>query len=78
MSRLPIVGFKEMERLLLRLGFEFIRQKGSHVFYRHPDGRTTTLPKHPGKDLARPLIREILREIELTPEEFTALLDKSG
>lgn len=76
MSRLPIVGFKEMERLLLRLGFESVRQKGSHIFYRHPDGRTTTLPKHPGKDLARPLIREILREIELTPEEFTTLLNK--
>lgn len=72
MSRLPIVGFKEMERLLLRLGFESVRQKGSHIFYRHPDGRTTTLPKHPGKDLARPLIREI----ELTPEEFTTLLNK--
>jgi hypothetical protein len=37
-----------------------VRQGGSHVLYRHPDGRTTTLPSHPGSDLARPLVREIL------------------
>lgn len=70
MTRLPIVGFRTMEKLLLRLGFVRVRQKGSHVFYRHPDGRTTTVPDHPGRDLARPLIREILREIELSPEQF--------
>ena len=37
MSRLPIVNFKIMEKVPLRLGFEAVRQKGSHVFYRHPD-----------------------------------------
>ena len=74
MSRLPIVGFRQIERVLLTLGFEAVRQKGSHVFYRHSDGRTTTVPNHPGRDLARPLIREILREIELTTEEFQELL----
>lgn len=70
MSKLPLVNFKRMEKFLLAVGFKAVRQKGSHVFYRHPDGRTTTLPNHPGRDLARPLIREILREIEITPEEF--------
>lgn len=70
MNRLPIVDSKTMEKVLFRLGFTMIRQKGSHVFYRHPDGRTTTLPHHQGSDLARPLIREILREIDCTPERF--------
>jgi predicted RNA binding protein YcfA (HicA-like mRNA interferase family) len=65
-----------MEKLLLRSGFEKVRQKGSHAFYRHPDGRTTTLPHHKGRVLARPLIREILREIEITVEEYTNLLEK--
>ena len=74
MSRLPIVSFREMDALLLRLGFERVRQKGSHVFYRHPDGRTTTLPNHPGRDLARPLLREVLREIELNLDRFRELL----
>ena len=68
MKRLPVIRF--------RLGFESIRQKGSHVFYRHPDGRTTTVPNHSGRDLARPLIREILREIEMTQERFLELMEK--
>lgn len=76
MTRLVLVDFKAMDRLLRRLGFESVRQKGSHVFYRHSDGRTTTLPNHPGRDLARPLLREILREIELSPDEFHELLKK--
>jgi len=65
-----------MEKLLFYLGFQKVRQKGSHVFYRHPDGRTTTLPYHSGRNLARPLIREILREIELTPEQFRKFLEE--
>ncbi len=76
MNRLPALDFKTMDKILRRLGFEQIRQKGSHIFYRHPDGRTTTVPNHPGRDLARPLVREILREIELTPEQFAAELEK--
>lgn len=76
MSRLPLVDFRRMEKLLLRLGFERVRQKGGHVFYRHPDGRTTTLPNHPGKDLSRPLLREILREIELSPDQFIQELNR--
>ncbi len=75
MSHLPVVNFRKMEKILLKMGFVAVRQKGSHVFYRHPDGRTTTLPNHPGRDLARPLLREILREIRITPEEFIQLID---
>lgn len=76
MTKLPVVKFKTMDRLLHSLGFTAVRQKGSHVFYRHSDGRTTTLPDHGKRDLARPLVREILREISITPEEFTKLLEK--
>jgi predicted RNA binding protein YcfA (HicA-like mRNA interferase family) len=76
MTRIPIVDFRIMEKVLLKLGFEPVRQKGSHVFYRHKDGRTTTVPNHSGRDIARPLIREILREIELTPEQFKKELDE--
>jgi len=70
MTGIPVVDSVTMEKVLVSLGFEALRQKGSHVFYRHPDGRTTTVPRHAGRDLSRPLTREILREIELTPEQF--------
>ena len=70
MTRLPALNAKILERLLFNVGFERVRQKGSHVFYRYTDGRTTTMPHHAGRDLARPLLREILREIDLTPDEL--------
>lgn len=76
MSKLPLVTAKQFEVLLFELGFEFKRQKGSHVFYRHSDGRYTTLPHHGNQVLARPLIRQILREIEISPEEFIRFLNK--
>lgn len=65
-----------MDLILNNLGFSAIRQKGSHVFYKHQDGRTTTVPNHPNRDLARPLIREILREINVSVEEFSKLINK--
>jgi predicted RNA binding protein YcfA (HicA-like mRNA interferase family) len=75
-SRLPIVKVKVLEKILLYLGFEVKRQKGSHVFYRHPDGRYTTLPHHGNQEIGRSLLCQILREIEISPEEFTNLLEK--
>ena len=74
MSRLPQVAPQQMCRVLERLGFELIRQKGSHRFYRHPDGRVTVVPFHPGEDLGRGLVRQILRDIEISREEFLELL----
>ena len=75
MSKLPLVDAATLEKLLLSLGFVKTRQKGSHAFYRHEDGRTTTLPHHKGKVLARPLIREILKEIKITPEQYSKYLE---
>ena len=74
MSRLPIVDAKTMEKVLLSWGFVKVRHKGSHAFYRHPDGRVTTVPHHKGRDLARPLIRKILREIDQSPADFVEQL----
>lgn len=76
MSKLPLITVKQFEKLLFQLGFEFKRQKGSHVFYRHPDGRYTTLPHHGNQVILRSLIRQILREIELSPDEFIRLINQ--
>ena len=75
MTRLPIVNFSTMDKMLVSLGFQRVRKRGSHVFYRLEDGRVTTVPNHPGRDLARPLIREILREIEISPERYRKILE---
>jgi predicted RNA binding protein YcfA (HicA-like mRNA interferase family) len=41
---------------------------------RHEDGRTTTVPVHAGQDVGRGLLRKILRDAELTREEFLDLI----
>jgi len=74
LSRLQIVNAKKMEKLLFLIGFVKVRQKGGHVFYRHPDGRFTTLTHHRGRVLSRPLIREVLKEIEITIDDYNQFL----
>lgn len=78
MSKLPLITAKEFEKILFFLGFELKRTKGSHAFYRHSDGRYTTLPHHGNEMLTRSLISQILREIQLTPEDFLHLHGKSA
>ena len=72
MSRIPPATFREIDRLLQALGFQAREGKGSHVFYRHSDGRTTTVPNHPGREIGPALIRSILSDINLTRDEYLA------
>lgn len=75
MSKLTIISSKDMVRILELLGFEEVRQKGSHKNFRHKDGRTTLVPFH-GEDLGRGLIRKILKDIEVPVEEYEKLRKK--
>ncbi|MBW2975520.1 type II toxin-antitoxin system HicA family toxin [Candidatus Woesearchaeota archaeon] len=72
--KLPLLNAKELCRILGTLGFQEIRQKGSHKYFRHPDGRTTVIPMHPGRDIGRGLLRRILNEIQINREEFLKLI----
>ena len=74
MSKLQLIDARKMERLLINLGFTKTRQKGSHAFFKHKDGRMTTVPFHISKDLARPLIRVILNEINVSIDEYNEQL----
>lgn len=75
MSRLPIVDPKTMEKVLLKLGFQRVRQKGSHVFYRHSNGKYTTIPFHAKETCPSHLIRKIIREAGISVEEFKKVLE---
>lgn len=66
---------KKVVQILERLGFEKIRQRGSHIFFRHPDGRTTIVPIHKGEDIGRGLLQEIIKDTKLTKGEFLKYLD---
>ncbi|MBS3079886.1 type II toxin-antitoxin system HicA family toxin [Candidatus Pacearchaeota archaeon] len=75
MSKLPQISADELIKILEKIGFEVIRQRGSHIFMKHLDGRTTTVPNHPGEKLDRGLLNKILKkDIQISREEFERLL----
>lgn len=73
-SKEPMLKANEVMRVLKQFGFSKIRQKGSHVFFKHSDGRTTVVPKHSREDIGRGLLRQILREVNISPKNFSKYL----
>lgn len=70
MSRMPTVTSARMIDFLKSLGFKQSRQRGSHKFFRHPDGRTATVPFHKGEDIGRGLMEKILKDAEVARDDF--------
>ena len=70
MAKPPVLKPREVAAILQQLGFVEIRQRGSHKQYRHAEGRCTTLPFHPGRDLSPILLKQIVKDIGLTIDEF--------
>jgi len=70
MGNIPVLKPTEVCHLLEKLGFAVVRQHGSHVQYRHSDGRGTTVPLHKSRDIAPPLLRQIAKDVGLTIEEL--------
>jgi predicted RNA binding protein YcfA (HicA-like mRNA interferase family) len=74
MPQLPILKSRELITALEKAGFVAVRQKGSHLRLQHQDGRVVTVPVHAGQDIGRGLLRKILRDADLSREEFVNLL----
>ncbi|HEX6367495.1 MAG TPA: type II toxin-antitoxin system HicA family toxin [Longimicrobium sp.] len=74
MSRLPRPTGSEVVRALGKAAFEVVRIKGSHHFLHHPDGRATVVPVHAGETIGPGLMSKILRDTELSRDEFIELL----
>jgi predicted RNA binding protein YcfA (HicA-like mRNA interferase family) len=70
MGTIPVLKPKEVVAILEKLGFHEARQRGSHKQYRHADGRGTTVPFHSGRDISPILLKRIIKDIELTVDEF--------
>lgn len=70
MSNIPVLKPSEVISILRKLGFAEVRQRGSHIQFRHADGRGTTVPFHKGRDISPVLLRKIAQDIKLTVEEF--------
>ena len=74
MSRFRPLPGERVVKALQKAGFDVVRQRGSHVFLRHPDGRATVVPIHKGENLGRGLLRKIMNDTELTRGEFLDFL----
>lgn len=75
MARLPLMNAREVSKVLKKLGFEFKRQQGSHMFFEHLDGRTTVIPNHPSEDIDRGLLNKIIKhDLQISQEEFIRLV----
>ena len=73
MPKLTTISGKELCKILERLGFEKIYGKGSHVRFRHSDGRRTVVPVHGNEKLGKGLLLEILKQTRIDKEEYERL-----
>jgi predicted RNA binding protein YcfA (HicA-like mRNA interferase family) len=73
MTRRPRLTGRQIINLLGKAGFEVVRVKGSHHVLRHPDGRMTTVPVHGNEIIGPGLLSKILRDCELTADQFKTL-----
>jgi len=73
-DRLPRVSAAEAARVLEKAGFFLARQSGSHRIYKNADGLRVTVPYHSGKELHPKILKSILRDADLTAEEFLELM----
>ncbi|HUR63668.1 MAG TPA: type II toxin-antitoxin system HicA family toxin [Candidatus Thermoplasmatota archaeon] len=61
------MSYREVHRILQRHGFQPKRQKGSHIFYEHPNGNTTVVPRH-GHEIPAQLVAKLLKEAGIDPD----------
>jgi predicted RNA binding protein YcfA (HicA-like mRNA interferase family) len=70
MTRLPSLKTREVIKGLQRLGFEKVRQKGSHAIFHHQDCRRAPLPIHLSKSISPYFLSDILKQLDIGEDEF--------
>jgi len=74
MSKLPVISGEKAVKCFKKLGYEVVRQRGIHARMWHADRskKPLRIPKH--KVLGKGLLRKLLRDAEISVEEFNELL----
>ena len=71
MVKFPCLTGKQLGKIVEKFGFELDHQRGSHLVYKHPDGRITVIPHHSGETLGPGLLNKIIkRDLKISREEF--------
>jgi len=71
MTKLPIIQGKDVIKALQKIGYTKTRQRGSHVRLQCPGRKSITVPDH---TIGRGLLRKILRDAKISPEDFIRML----
>lgn len=73
MSKLPVISGRQLVGALKQIGFEFDRQRGSHIMlFRSSPATTLSVPDH--RELDRGTLRSLLRQAGMSPAELVKLL----
>ncbi len=71
MAKLPKLTGRELARIVEKFGFAYSHTTGSHIVYKHQDGRRTTIPHHSGEEIGPGLLNKIIKkDLGITREEF--------
>jgi predicted RNA binding protein YcfA (HicA-like mRNA interferase family) len=76
MTKLVPISGRKLCRILEKLGFIKVHQVGSHIRYKHTDGRRTVIPVHSNEKISIGLLKDILKQIKLSREEYERLRRK--
>lgn len=76
MTRLPSLKASEVVKGLRALGFEKMRQKGSHAIFHHNDCRRAPIPIHPAKTISPYFLSDILKQLKINEDEFLQAMGK--
>ena len=74
MARLPLFSGRDLVKILNKVGYRQVRQRGSHMRLFCSSKKSVTVPDH--KIIGPGLLRKILRDVELSPKEFENLVLK--
>jgi len=74
MPKLPRLTAREIAAVLKRPGFALTRQSGSHQIHKNAAGKRVTVPFHASKILHPKVLKSILRDAEISPEDLEKLL----
>jgi len=69
MPKLPVVSARKLIKAFIKMGFEKVRQTGSHIVMKHIDGRIAIIPNH--KEIKKGTLRNgILKPLHITVEDL--------
>ncbi len=69
-DRLPRLTTREITQILGRRGYFLSRSSGSHHIYKNAEGNRVTVSVHAGKTVHPKVLQSILRDMDLTADEF--------